>query len=103
MIKSLFLPNGINDCSRIYLNKRNSGSYYLFCNALLKCVRLFQIKTFSANDPFEIKMLTRLRLRFSNLRKLKDAFKEDSYKTEAKTRENCFLCCHSIMKAKPPL
>ena len=103
IIKTIFLPNGINAWSRIYPNKRNSGCYNVFCNALLKCVRLVKRKTFSANDSFEIKMLTRLRLRFSNLRKLKDPFKDDSCKTEAKTRENCFLCCRFYNESKATL
>ena len=103
IIKFLFLPNGINAWSRIYPSKRNSGCYNVFCNALLKCVRLVKRKTFSANDSFELKMLRRQRLRFSNLRKLKDAFKEDSCKTEAKTIENCFLCCHFYNESKATL
>ena len=50
---------------------RNSTSYNLFRNALLKFIRPAQRKIFNINDSVGVKLLTRLRLGFSHLREHK--------------------------------
>ena len=50
---------------------RSSSSYNLFSNTLLTFIRPVRRKTFNINDSVGVKLLTRLRLGFSYLRKHK--------------------------------
>lgn len=46
---------------------RNSSSEEVFCNALLKFIRLAASKIYKINDPIGLVLLTRLHLVFRNL------------------------------------
>ena len=65
--KNSFFPRVINRLNKFDPNIRRSINHNTFLNALLKFMRLFERKIFNINDPLGIKILTKLRLRFTNL------------------------------------
>ena len=99
--KNSFFPHFINEWNKPDLNIRSSSNYHIFPNALLKFIRPVERKIFNINDPFETKMLTRLRLGFSYLceHKFGHGFKDTLNllclcSTEAGTITHYFLRCH---------
>ena len=75
--------------------------FYFFHNAFLKFIRPVERKIFNIDDPFGIKMLTRLRLGFRHLREhkfghgFKDTLNPLYYCTiEAATIARYFLHCY---------
>ena len=77
--KNSFFPLVINEWNKLDPNICSSGNYHIFRNALLKFTRSVEKKIFSITDPLGIKMLTRLRLGFSHLRreyKFRHGFKD---------------------------
>ena len=98
---SFFFPHVIIEWNRYDSNNRSSIIYIMFLNGLLKFTRLIKRKTFNVTDSFGMKMLTRLRLGFSNLweHKIKDCFKDTlslacSCRKEAKTLTHYLLHFH---------
>ena len=69
--KNSFIPNVIYEWNKLDPDNRSSASYNLFRNTLLKFIRLVQKKTFNINDSVGVKLLKKLRLGFSHLRKHK--------------------------------
>ena len=64
--KNFFIPNVINELNKLDPDIRNSTSYNLFRNTLLKFLRPVQGKTYNINDSVGVKLLTRLRLDFNH-------------------------------------
>ena len=62
----ILFPHVINEWNKFDPNIRSSSNYHIFLNAWLKFIRPFERKNFNINDPFGIKMVTRLRLGFSH-------------------------------------
>ena len=69
--KNSFIPNVINESTKLDPESGSSISYNLFRNTLLKFSRLDQRKTFKINDSVGIKLLIRLELGFSDLQEHK--------------------------------
>ena len=79
---------------------RNSTSYNVFKNSILKFIRPSPNKIFQCHNPKGIKLVTRLRLGLSHLRehKFKDSFKDTlnplcSCGIDIKTTSHYFLHC----------
>ena len=91
----------INKWNKLDPNICSSSNYHLFCPALLKLIRPVKRKIFNINDPFGIKLLTRLKLGFSHFpeHKFRRGFK-DTLNTpcfcsiEAETTTHYFLHCN---------
>ena len=99
--KNSFIPNVINEWSKLDPEIRSSTSYNLFRDTLLKFIRPAQKKTFNINDSVGVKLLTRLRLGFSHLRdhKFRHGFRDIlnprcPCSIETETTAHYFLCCH---------
>ena len=99
--KNSFFPYVINELNKLVPNIRSSSNDQIFRNALLKFVKPVKTKFFNVNDPFGIKMLTRLTQGFSHLRehKFRHGFKNAlnslcSCNIEAETTTRYFLHCH---------
>ena len=69
--KNSFSPHANNEWKKHDPNIRSSSNYNIFRNGLLKFIRPVERKIFNINDPFWIKISTRLKLRFSHLCKHK--------------------------------
>ena len=99
--KNSFFPHVINKWNKLDPNICSSSNYHLFCTALLKFIRPVKRKIFNINDPFGIKLLTRLKLGFSHFpeHKFRRGFK-DTLNTpcfcsiEAETTTHYFLHCN---------
>ena len=99
--KNSFIPNVIYEWNKLDPDNRSSASYNLFRNTLLKFIRLVQKKTFNINDSVGVKLLKKLRLDFSHLRKhkFKHGFRDIlkpfcPCSIEAETTAHYFLRCH---------
>ena len=100
-ISKTFFSHLINEWNKLDPNICSFSNYYIFCDAMLKIKRPVEREIFSINDPIGIKMLTRLRLRFSHLceHKFRYGFKHTlktlcSCSIEAKTTTQYFLRFH---------
>ena len=73
-----FFPHVINEWNELDPNICTSSNYHIFPNVLLEIMRPVERKTFKINNPFGIKMLTRLRLGFIHLleHKFRHGFKD---------------------------
>ena len=65
--KNSFFPSAITEWNKLDLNIRNSASLNIFKKKLLNFIRLCANSIFDIHNPFEIKLLTRLRLGLSHL------------------------------------
>ena len=76
--KNSFFPLVINEWNELDPNIRTSSSYNIFRNVLLIFIRPVEWKVFNIIDSLGIKILTRVRLGFSHLRKpkLRNDFKD---------------------------
>ena len=76
--KNSFFPSTIIEWNNLHLNLRNSDTYEIFKNAILKFIRPSPNSVFECHNPQRIKFLTRLRLDLSHLRehKFKHSFQD---------------------------
>ena len=99
--KNSFIPNVINKWNKLDRGIRSSTPYNLFRNTLLKFIRPVQRKAFNINKSVGVKLLTRLRLGFSHLRKyqFRHGFRDIlnplcPCSIETETTAHYFLRCH---------
>ena len=69
--KNTFFPSTILEWNKLDPSLRNSASYNVFKNSILKFIRPSPNKIFQCHNPKGIKLVTRLRLGLSHLRKHK--------------------------------
>ena len=69
--QNTFFPYSVNQWNLLGSNIKNSISYPVFRNALIKLIRPLENSIYNIHDPIGIKLLTRLRLGFSHLREHK--------------------------------
>ena len=67
IFKNSFFPYTIIEWNKLDLDVRKSKSYAIFQNTLFRLARPNQCAIYSINNPVELKLLTRLRLRLSHL------------------------------------
>ena len=108
--KNFFTSNLIYEWNKLVYDMRSSSSYNLFSNTLLTFIRPVRRKTFNINDSVGVKLLTRLRLGFSYLRKHKfiHGFRGIlnllcPCSIEAETTAHNFLRCHLCNAGKSAL
>ena len=77
-LKNTFFPSTILEWNKLDPSLRNSASYNVFKNSILKFIRPSPDKIFQCHNPKEIKLVTRLRLGQSHLRehKIKHSFQD---------------------------
>ena len=99
-LKNSFIPNVIYKWNKLDPDSCSSASYNLFHNTWLKFIRPLQGKTFNINDSVGVKLLTRLRLGFSQIREHKFRYGFRGIlnplcpcSTEAETTAHYFLRC----------
>ena len=66
--RNSFFPSTITECNKLDRDIRNSDSLNVFKLSLLKFVRPVANSAFEINNPYGLKLLTRLRLGLSHLR-----------------------------------
>ena len=66
--KNTFFPSSILEWNKLDVSLRNSASYNVFKNSILKSIRLSPNKIFQCHNPKGIKLVIRLRLGLSHLR-----------------------------------
>ena len=66
--KKKFFPSTITEWHKLDRDIRNSNSLNVFKLSLLKFVRPVSTRVFEINNPYGLKLLTRLRLGLSHLR-----------------------------------
>ena len=69
--RNSFFPSAITEWNKLDRDIRNSDSLNVFKLSLLKFVRPVANSVFELNNPYGLKLLTRLRLGLSHLRYLK--------------------------------
>ena len=69
--KNTFFPSTILEWNKVDASVRNLASYNVFKNSILKFIRPSPNKIFQCHNPKGIKLVTRLRLGLSHLRKHK--------------------------------
>ena len=69
--KDSFFPCVINDWNKLNPKICNSTSYLSFKNAPINLIRTSENKIFNIYEKFSVKLVARLRLRFSHLREHK--------------------------------
>ena len=69
--KNSFFPNAISEWNKLDKHIRNSKSYSIFRNSLIKFLRPSSNSVFAVRDLNGLKLLTRLRLGLSHLREHK--------------------------------
>ena len=76
--KNLFFLSTIIEWNKLDPSLRNSASYKVFKNSILKFIRPSPYKIFQCHNPKGIKLVTRLRLGLSHLRehKFKQSFQD---------------------------
>ena len=101
--KNSFFPCVIGEWNKLNPEIRMSGSYNIFRKSLLNFIRPSTSKVYNINDTTGIKLITRLRLGFSPLRKHK--FKHNFQDTlnplcscsiEVESTSHYFLRCHFL-------
>ena len=63
-----FFPSDIHEWNKLNLDTRNSESFSVFKNKILKFIRPSSKSIFGIHDPIGVKLLTRLRLGLSHLK-----------------------------------
>ena len=63
-----FFPSTVTECNKLDRDIKYSDSFNVFKSSLLKFVRSVANSVFEINDPYDLKLLTRLRLCLSHLR-----------------------------------
>ena len=98
--KNTFFPSTILEWNKLDPSLRNSISYNVFKNSILKFIRPSPNKIFQRHNPKEIKLVTRLRLGLSHLReqKFKHTFQDTlkpvcSCGVDIETTSHYFLHC----------
>ena len=98
--KNTFFPSTILEWNKLDPSLRNSTSYNVFKNSILKFIRPSPNKIFRCHNPKGIKLLTRLRLGLSHLRehKFKHSFQDTlnplcSCGVDIETTSHYFLHC----------
>ena len=98
--KNTFFPSTILEWNKLDPSLRNSTSYNVFKNSILKFIRPSPNKIFQCHNPKGIKLVTRLRLGLSHLRehKFKHSFQDTlnpfcSCGLDIETTSHYFLHC----------
>ena len=98
--KNTFFPSTILEWNKLDPYLRNSTSYKVFKNSILKLIRPSPNKIFQCHNPKGIKLVTRLRLGLSHLRehKFKHSFQDTlnplcSCGVDIETTSHYFLHC----------
>ena len=98
--KNTFFPSTILEWNKLDPSLRNSTSYNVFKNSILKFIRPSPNKIFQCHNPKVIKLVTRLRLGLSHLRehKFKHSFQDTlnpfcSCGLDIETTSHYFLHC----------
>ena len=98
--KNTFFPSTILEWNKLDPSLRNSASYNVFKNSILKFIRPSPNKIFQCHNPKGIKLVTRLRLGLSHLRehKFKHSFQDTlnpfcSCGLDIETTSHYFLHC----------
>ena len=98
--KNTFFPSTILEWNKLDPSLRNSTSYNVFKNSILKFIRPSPNKIFQCHNPKGIKLVTRLRLGLSHLRehKFKHSFQDTlnplcSCGVDIETTSHYFLHC----------
>ena len=99
--KNSFFPCVIGEWNKLNPEIRRSGSYNIFWKSILNFIRASASKVYNINDAIGIKLITRLRLGFSHLRKhkFKQNFRDTlnplcSCSIEVQSTSHYFLRCH---------
>ena len=98
--KNIFFPLTILEWNKLDPSLRNSASYNVFKNSILKFIRSSPNKIFQCHNPKGIKLVTRLRLGLSHLpeHKFKHSFQDTlnslcSCGLDIETKSHYFLHC----------
>ena len=98
-----FFPSTISERNNLDCKIRNSGSFSVFKKNLLNFIRPCATKIFNIQNPYGIKLLTRLRLGLSHLcdHKFKHCFQDTlnllcDCGNDTETKTHFFLYCRSF-------
>ena len=100
-----FFPYCIREWNELHVSIRTETTFYQFKNELIKCISPPKRSTFKIDDILGIKLITRIRLGFSNLREHKHRHNFPvspicSCGTESEATEHFLVRCHRFFQIR---